>query len=79
MLKVNDKNLMHNLETYMDLVTDENETLVIKRKGNKNVIMISEETYNNLMENFHLIENKENFDWLMQSKMQLGKGMKPKL
>ncbi len=74
MLAVNYTNLRENMKTYMDQVTDEYETLVVTRKDNKNVIMISEETYNNLIENFHLLGNKENYDWLMESKAQLEKG-----
>ena len=36
--------------------------------------MISEETYNNLLENAYLMGNKANYDWLMESKAQLEKG-----
>ena len=36
--------------------------------------MISEETYNNLMENVYVMGNKSNYDWLMESKEQLGSG-----
>ena len=36
--------------------------------------MISEEAYNNLMENVHVMGNKANYDWLMESKAQLEKG-----
>ena len=42
---------------------------------NKNIVMISEETYNNMMENMHLIGNEENYKWLMESKRQLEEGM----
>ena len=37
--------------------------------------MISEETYNNLMENAYLMGNKVNYDWLMESKAQLESGI----
>ncbi len=74
MVAVNYTNLRDNMKTYMDQVTDEYETVVVTRKDNKNVIMISEETYNNLIENIHLMEDKENYDWLMESKAQLEKG-----
>lgn len=36
--------------------------------------MLSEETYNNLMENVYVMGNKANYDWLMESKAQLEKG-----
>ena len=74
MLAVNYTSLRDNMKAYMDKVTDDFETMIVTRKDNKNVVMISEETYNNLMENAYLLGNKANFDWLMESKLQLEKG-----
>ena len=48
--------------------------LVFTQINNKNVVMISEEAYNNLMENVHVMGNKSNYDWLMESKAQLERG-----
>lgn len=75
MLAVNYTNLRENMKAYMDKVTDDYETMIITRKDNKNVVMISEEAYNNLMENVHVMGNKANYDWLTESKAQLEKGM----
>ena len=75
MLAVNYTNLRENMKTYMDKVTNDYETMIVTRKDNKNVVMLSEETYNNLMENAYLMGNKANYDWLMESKEQLEKGM----
>ena len=74
MLAVNYTNLRDNMKTYMDKVTDDYETMIVTRKDNKNVVMLSEETYNNLMENVYVMGNKANYDWLMESKTQLEKG-----
>lgn len=74
MLAVNYTNLRDNMKAYMDKVTDDYETMIITRKDNKNVVMISEEAYNNLMENVHVMGNKANYDWLMESKEQLESG-----
>ncbi len=74
MLAVNYSNLRENMKSYLDKVTDDYETLVVTRKDNKNVVMMSEESYNNLIENIHVMGNKHNYDWLMQSKNQLEKG-----
>lgn len=74
MLAVNYTNLRDNMKTYMDKVTDDYETLIVTRKDNKNVVMLSEETYNNLMENVYVMGNKANYDWLMESKAQLENG-----
>lgn len=58
----------------MDKVTDDYETMIVTGKNNKNVVMLSEESYNNLMENIHVMGNKANYDWLMESKSQLENG-----
>ena len=71
MLTVNYTNLKEDMKSYMDKVTDDNETVVVTRKNNKNVAIISEESYNNLLENIYITSSKENYDWLMESKGQL--------
>ena len=71
MLAVNYTNLRDNMKKYMDKVTDDYETMIVTRKDNKNVVMLSEEAYNNLMENVYVMGNKSNYDWLMESKEQL--------
>ncbi len=55
MLAVYDTNLCENMDDYMDKVIDDYETMIITRKNNRNVVMMSEETYNNLMENLYII------------------------
>lgn len=71
MLAVNYTTLRDNMKTYMDKVTDDYETMIVTRKDNKNIVMISEESYNNLMENVYVMGNKANYNWLMESKAQL--------
>lgn len=74
MLAVNYTNLRENMKRYMDRLTDDYETLIVTRKNNKNIVMMSEEAYNNLMENIYIMGNKENYNWLMESKKQLESG-----
>lgn len=74
MLAVNYTNLRDNMKTYMDKVTDDYETMIVTRKNNKNVVMLSEEAYNNLLENIYVMGNKVNYDWLMKGKAQLESG-----
>ena len=71
MQAVNYTNLRENMKSYMDKVTDDYETIIVTRKDNKNVVMLSEESYNNLMENIYVMGNKNNYDWLMKGKAQL--------
>lgn len=73
MLAVNYTDLRDNMKTYLDKVTDDYETMIITRKDNKNVVMLSEESYNNLMENVYIMGNNKNYDWLMESKLEKGK------
>ena len=74
MIAVNYTTLRENMKSCMDKVTDDYETLIVTRKYNKNVVMISEEAYNNLMENIYVVGNRANYDWLMESKAQLEQG-----
>lgn len=71
MLAVNYSSLRDNMKSYMDQVTDDCETMIVTRKNNRNVVIISQESYNNLIENAHLLGTKANYDWLMESKAQL--------
>lgn len=74
MLAVNYTTLRDNMKSCMDRITDDYETMIVTRKDNKNVVMLSEESYNNLMENIYVMGNKANYDWLMESMEQLKKG-----
>ena len=75
MIGLNYSQFRENMKSYLDMVTDSFESLLVTRKENKNVIVLSEETYNNLIENIYVMGNKSNYDWLMESKAQLEKGM----
>ena len=74
MIALNYSQFRENMKLYLYMVTDDYESLVITRKENKNVVILSEETYNNLIENIYVMGNKSNYDWLMESKAQLEKG-----
>lgn len=74
MLAVNYTTLRDNMKACMDRITDDYETMIVTRKNNRNIVMLSEESYNNMMENIHVMGNKANYDWLMESKKQLEKG-----
>ena len=48
MLAVNYSTIRENLKTYCDMVTDERETVIVTRKDEKNVVIISLEEWNAL-------------------------------
>ena len=74
MLAINYSTLRNSMKKYFDIITDSIETIVVTRKSGNNIVMMSEETYNNLIENSYLTQTKRNYDWLMESKSQLESG-----
>ncbi len=63
-----------NLELFMDKVSDKCEPVTVAMENNKNVVVLSEESYNNLMENLHVLSSEANYDWLLESRKQLEEG-----
>ena len=57
MIAVNYTNLRENLKAYCDKVNDEEETIIITRKDNKNVVLISQNEYNNMLENIKILKD----------------------
>lgn len=57
MLAVNYTNIRENLKAYCDKVNDEDETIIITRKDNKNVVLISQNEYNNMLENIKILKD----------------------
>ena len=51
MLAVNYSTIRSNLKSYCDKATDENETIIVTRKDEKNVVLISLEQYNEFIRN----------------------------
>lgn len=74
MIAVNYSGLRENMKACLDKVSDDYETLVVTRKKNRNVVIISEEAYNNLLENSYIRADNANYEWLMESKRQLENG-----
>ena len=59
--------LRQNLKTYMDKVIQDNDPLIITRKNKKNVILISVDEYNSLIETNYLLSNEANAEHLKKS------------
>lgn len=73
MLAVNYSTIRNNLKDYCDKVSDDAETVIVTRKNEKNVVLMSLEQYNNIMK---AVRNAEYLTKLDQSIAQLeaGKG-----
>ena len=66
MLAVNYSTIRSNLKDYCDKATDENETVIVTRKDEKNVVLISLEQYNRVMKALRNAEYLEKIDKSMQ-------------
>ena len=62
------------LKKYCDKATDDYETVIITRKNDKNVVLMSEEEYNNLMENLYIMSNKKYYNELLKRKEEVEAG-----
>lgn len=56
MLAVNYSTIRENLKSYCDKVTDNNETVIVTRKDEKNVVIISLNEWNELQRALHNAE-----------------------
>lgn len=70
---VNYTELRLNLKRWLDLVVDDFEQLIIKRKNNKDLVLITLEEYRSLKETQYLLSGK-NRDHLLESLEQAKKG-----
>ena len=66
MLAVNYSTIRSKLKDYCDRATDENETVIVTRKDEKNVVLISLEQYNHIMKALRNAEYLEKIDKSMQ-------------
>ena len=71
MLAVNYSTIRNNLKDYCDRATDEYETVVVTRKDEKNVVILSLEKYNAMMK---ATRNAEYLDMIDRSMEQAKQG-----
>ena len=73
MIAANYTNVRANLKSYMEKAKNDYETIVITSKDG-NVVMISEEEYNNMQENLFIMSNPAMVERLNQSIKHLTEG-----
>jgi len=66
--------LRQNLKTYMDKVYNDHDPLIVTRKNNQNVVLLSIEEYNSLIETNYLLGSEENYTYIKESIDQYEKG-----
>ena len=74
MIATNYSEVRNNLKTYCDKATKDYEIIIITRKNNENVVLMSEEVYNNLMENLYIRSNLKYYQKLVESIKEVEKG-----
>lgn len=74
MIATNYSEVRNNLKAYCDKATKDYETIIITRKNNENVVLMSEEEYNNLMENLYIRSNLKYYQRLVESIKEVEKG-----
>ncbi len=74
MLAVNYSTIRKNFKEYCDKVTEDCETIIVTRKNEKNVVLLSLEEYNNIIENQFIMSNKTYYDRLTASAKQIEQG-----
>lgn len=71
MIVRNYSNVRNNFKKYCDKVNDDCETVIITRKNDKNIVLISEKEYNNLMENLYIMSNIKYYNKLLKRKEEV--------
>jgi antitoxin YefM len=74
MLAANYSTVRDNFKAFCDKANGDAETIFITRKAGGNVVLLSEDEYNNIMENLFIRSNKMNYVRLMESIQQLKAG-----
>ena len=75
MLATNFTNVRNNFKEYCDKVINDAQPIIVTRKDDKNVVLISLEEYNNMQENMHIFGNQEYVERLLESKVQIEQGI----
>lgn len=74
MLATNFTNVRNNFKKYCDKVIEDAQPVIVTRKDDKNVVIISLEEYNNMQENMYIFSNQEYVERLFESKRQIEQG-----
>ena len=74
MIAVNYSTAREHFKKYCDAAVHDAETIIVTRKQDENVVIISEAEFNNLMENLYIRRDKADYDRLLKSIEQLKRG-----
>ncbi len=74
MIAMNYSTLRSNMKTIFDKCNEDAETVIVTRKNNNNIVVMSEEAYNNLIENLYLRQSKANYNHILKGIQQAKQG-----
>jgi antitoxin YefM len=74
MLAANFTELRKDLKKYLDIIEENDETLIVKRGVGKGTVLMSLDEYNSLIETVHLLSSKNNANRLFESVKQIEEG-----
>ena len=74
MIAANYSTVRENFKRYCDSAVQDFETIIVTRKQDENVVILSESEYNNLLENLYVRSNNDDYQRLRESISQLKKG-----
>lgn len=74
MKAINYTEFRQNLKSNLDSVYNDHEALIVTRKRNENMVVISQEDYNSLTETVYLLSSPTNASRLIKSREQAKKG-----
>lgn len=74
MLAVNYTDARNKFKALCDRIHNDEETVIVTRKNNENIVMMSLEEYNNLMENMHIRKSRANYEHVLEGIRQIQEG-----
>ena len=74
MIAINYTTARQNFKEYCDRTINDFETVIITRERGGNVVLMSEDGYNNMLENLYVRSNPKDYNELLESIRQLKKG-----
>lgn len=66
MIAMNYSTLRSNMKNVFDKCNSDAETVIVTRKNHENIVVMSEEAYNNLIENLYLRQSKANYNHILK-------------
>jgi antitoxin YefM len=74
MIAINYSMARQNFKKYCDKTVNDFETIIITRERSENVVLMSENEYNNMLENLYVRSNAKDYNELILSIQQLKNG-----